>query len=1136
MATYIPGVEDKIPQSQPFVPDYKFLSDVLHTRQDRFDKNYKQLNDVYGKVVYADLTRNDNKYVRDQYAEQLAPQIKQISGLDLSLQENVDAAYGLFKPFYEDKQVIKDLTATATLKQQRKKMSSFKDSSIREVREKYWDYGRQGLDIWQEDFKNADPQKALSMGLPQYVEDVDLVETAMMLLDNSALGDMTSDMFVSQDNKWLITQKSGSVITAAPTGRMIEVKDKNGKKIMVPETENLALNHVKDRLMDDPKVQAAYHLRNFVDMRNYVKENSEGMGGDDAAKKAWAEKTMEEYKPLFEEEVASLSKLKEIKKLEVSSWETYADDVGIMPGSEDDISYLNSLDELELANTVITSQTQRLQDATAPTDDIKDLLNKAYSLAMGTQMGQDMLTSASAYAKKTQTREMEANPNYTAWVEHQYAMARLKYKEASDNVNKEKERLNKPVQVPLYRYKAGDESTTGKNSTSADAQGIIDGEDITSDAIGYNQETAKDRIKYNLEEQKRIIKEVYIKNAPGLNLDGSKFTPIFSPDLMVGNNKLEIGEIYYPDKKTLSDGTVDMGLPQEYGTGAIGGVRMLGQKIEEDSKSIPQRLVNYPNETAMTWEQFNDLEDEELVEDMYMNMLGFINNSEAQFPSYMLLDNKTKSDFAYDIRNLRGNMTMFNEGVDKMAENYMQVQENLVKVDEDFKYAAQDGGSIFNNDGIRIQREDWINRYVKKWTDISNQEINSNMTQQNFQGEQFLPATSYTNPTTGSGDVSASEDLNQMQIINESDNQMQFPGGLNGGKYWQANMMGTEMPGAYGIQEYNVTVPKPRVDLIQKDAELYYDYMYAEVNKKMTKDGENAAEFGFNLSSFLAGQPETIGGDMFQSGEHQFKYDENAGVQTNAPALDFANQVLKILDGDVASFSVYSGGNIILEKGQTLGEQNPEMMNVIQQWYYSMGDNYGNNKEEGGGAPKKDGLDFSISYAKNRGGMDTDYAGYEIHFGTDWANSNVLGRYDKANGEYITGIVTNDKSSEFITDNVITILFDKSVDNNKYKTGDMETAWVMGEMKANDGRIIRNVPGAGTITIFSTGDGRYMYNEQLIQYEGNKKTIFQGQQIQVPASQIANVLATQEQRLIEMGSANMSQLKAYNTANNIKID
>ena len=376
MATYIPGVEDKIPQSQPFVPDYKFLSDVLQVRQDRYDKNYKQLNDVYGKVVYADLTRNDNKYIRDQYAEQLAPQIKQISGLDLSLQQNVDAAYGLFRPFYDNEQIIKDLTATTTLKNERQKASSFKDSPIRAVREKYWDYGVQGLDIWEEDFKNADPQKALTMGLPQYIDDVDLVEQAEMLLDDSKLGD-TEDVFISQDNKWIIKQKSGSLITSVPTGNMIEVKTPEGKKVMVPETRNLAMDYVKDRLMDDPKVQAAYHLRNFVDMRNYVKENSERLGGDDAAKEEWANMTMEKYKPKVENELTILNGIKEEKKLQVASWESYAKSVGIKPGSQEDIDFMISMAELKLVDETTQGQISKLNDATAPTSDIKGLLFKS---------------------------------------------------------------------------------------------------------------------------------------------------------------------------------------------------------------------------------------------------------------------------------------------------------------------------------------------------------------------------------------------------------------------------------------------------------------------------------------------------------------------------------------------------------------------------------------------------------------------------------------------------------------------------------------------------------------------------------------------------------------------------------------
>ena len=60
MATYIPNVVDYIPQAEPFVPDYKFLDDLLSERQDRYDKNYKQLNDIYGQVVYADLSREEN--------------------------------------------------------------------------------------------------------------------------------------------------------------------------------------------------------------------------------------------------------------------------------------------------------------------------------------------------------------------------------------------------------------------------------------------------------------------------------------------------------------------------------------------------------------------------------------------------------------------------------------------------------------------------------------------------------------------------------------------------------------------------------------------------------------------------------------------------------------------------------------------------------------------------------------------------------------------------------------------------------------------------------------------------------------------------------------------------------------------
>ena len=62
------------------------------------------------KVFYAERT-NRLIYInkRNQYIEQIAPRLKQVAGLDLSLAENVQTAKGVFAPFYEDKDILKDL-------------------------------------------------------------------------------------------------------------------------------------------------------------------------------------------------------------------------------------------------------------------------------------------------------------------------------------------------------------------------------------------------------------------------------------------------------------------------------------------------------------------------------------------------------------------------------------------------------------------------------------------------------------------------------------------------------------------------------------------------------------------------------------------------------------------------------------------------------------------------------------------------------------------------------------------------------------------------------------------------------------------------------------------------------------------
>ena len=150
MATYVQGYKMYDREATPFVPDYKFLSQVLETRQNRYDTNYKAINDAYSKLVYSDLSRQENKDKRDQFANQIAPKMAQISGYDLSLRQNADMAVGVFAPFYEDNDIVRDLTNTANYKFGMKYADALSRSNDKNQRDLWWQTGVDDLNIQME--------------------------------------------------------------------------------------------------------------------------------------------------------------------------------------------------------------------------------------------------------------------------------------------------------------------------------------------------------------------------------------------------------------------------------------------------------------------------------------------------------------------------------------------------------------------------------------------------------------------------------------------------------------------------------------------------------------------------------------------------------------------------------------------------------------------------------------------------------------------------------------------------------------------------------------------------------------------------------------------------------------------------
>ena len=173
MATYIPGITDYIPQVQPFKPDFNFLGNVLQFKQSKYDQNYKALSEKYGSLLNSPMSRTDNIEKRNEFFKVIDSDIKRISGLDLSLQQNTDSANKVFDSFLQNKDLVYDMTFTKENQKQREIGSNYRGT------EGYWETGIKYLDYKMNEFKNASKEDSMKISPGEYIPHVNLQEKAL---------------------------------------------------------------------------------------------------------------------------------------------------------------------------------------------------------------------------------------------------------------------------------------------------------------------------------------------------------------------------------------------------------------------------------------------------------------------------------------------------------------------------------------------------------------------------------------------------------------------------------------------------------------------------------------------------------------------------------------------------------------------------------------------------------------------------------------------------------------------------------------------------------------------------------------------------------------------------------------------
>lgn len=256
MATYIQGLTDYIPQIQPFQPDFNFFQKALEMKQGQYEAGYNKISSVYGKLLNSDLMREPNVQRRNEFFTGLDNEIKRLSGVDLSLPENVEKASKLFQPLIDNDYFRADMAFTKRYRGEKARADRLRNNpNPKDKGLTAWDVGDRALDYQAEDFAKSSDEESLNFAAPKYTP---YVNAAKELFEFAKANDI---------NPETLTKQGGYII-----------KTTNGPQA-IPTLQNL----FSSLIANDPRVKDMYSAQAYVDRKNYMKSNAEKFQGDEYA-------------------------------------------------------------------------------------------------------------------------------------------------------------------------------------------------------------------------------------------------------------------------------------------------------------------------------------------------------------------------------------------------------------------------------------------------------------------------------------------------------------------------------------------------------------------------------------------------------------------------------------------------------------------------------------------------------------------------------------------------------------------------------------------------------------------------------------------------------------------------------------
>jgi hypothetical protein len=402
MATYIQSITDYVPQIQPFQPDYNFLSNVLQQRQSNYDKNYNQLSSVYSSLFNSPMSREVDIQKKDAFFKSIEQDIKKISGMDLSLQQNVDAASKVFQPFLDDKNLMNDIVKTkqnqnAVAKHYQLKSCIDPDKCGGQA----WDTGLQEQMYKLEEFKKTTDDEALAFSMPEYTPYHNWKKEA---IKNA--------------------KEEGYNVTQEYVNGPFIVKDTNGNLI-----KGGLYNLYKNTYGDDPRVNANYKTEAYVQRKNFVISEAAKYGSEEFAERAYlsdkinnSSKRIQSMQNHFNDIADVIDEKENILKNKAKNGELLPDEISDLDVILQKKAEINKTQKLlEITKNSI--------DNNADSTDLNILRFKADSATAYELEEADLMDMAKIMSMRGAKRELDVNPYVLAETTSNLALSNAKIME-----------------------------------------------------------------------------------------------------------------------------------------------------------------------------------------------------------------------------------------------------------------------------------------------------------------------------------------------------------------------------------------------------------------------------------------------------------------------------------------------------------------------------------------------------------------------------------------------------------------------------------------------------------------------------------------------------------------------------------